>query len=180
MPVWAWIVLGVAVAAFIAAIVAIAAGIWRRAVRGYLRQLIARREEARAIRRALDELIGGLQRGSDEQRSAFADDSEAVERYSLADLSERAHALSDELNAMALPKRVIPAAEALADACEIVSEEANRARQGSIGDESLEALASTDLDRVSRAFSFADAQIAALSAEYGVNEQDVQVKGLYI
>ena len=180
MPVWGWILIGIVAAGVIAAIAAAAAAVWKRAVARYLRQLIGKREEARSVRRAFDDLVTGLQQGSDEQRARFADDADAVERHSLADLGERARGIAEELNTVPVPRRLIPAAEALADASDILAEEADRAGEGSNGEESLEALASTDLDRVSGAFAYADDKIAALAAEFGINEQDLYVRGLYI
>jgi len=180
MPVWAWIVIGVVAAAAIAAIVGAAFALWNRAVRRYVRGLVVKREEARSVRRAFEEIVGALQLGSHEQRAAFADDADAVERHSLADLGARARVLAEELNTMALPERLVPVAEALADAADILAEEASRAGEGSIGDESLEAISSTDLDRVSRAFAHADAMLAPLAEEYGADEHDVYGRGLYI
>jgi hypothetical protein len=180
MPVWGWILIGVVAAGLVAAIAAVSSAIWKKIVARYLRTLIGKREEARSVWRAFDELIGGLQQGTDEQRARFADDPEAAERHLLADFAERARAFSEEVNTMPMPRQLVAAAEALADASDILAEEAHRAGEGSFGDESLEALTSADLKRVSGAFAYADAQVAALSAEFGIDEQDVYVRGLYI
>lgn len=180
MPVWGWILIGVAVAVVIALVAMAASMVWNRAVRRYLLQLIGKREEAGVVRRAFDDMVTELREGSDEVRAAFTDDPDAVERDSLSDLAERARRLAEELNTMPLPRRLVVGAEALADASDILAEEAERAGGGSIGDESLEALASVNLERLASAFSFADAQIAALAVEYGVDEQNLYVKGLYI
>jgi hypothetical protein len=180
MPTWAWIVLGVAAAAVVTALMGTAFTIWNRAVRRYVRTLVGKLQEARAVRKALEGLVGTLRDAPYEERTAFADDPEAVERHSLSDLSGRAHELAEELNTMPLPSRLVPAAEALADAADVLGEEADRAGEGSIGDDSLEALASADLDRVGRAFAFAEARLAPLALEYGVDEKDVYGRGLYI
>lgn len=180
MPVWAWIVVGVVAAAVIAAIVVVAFTAWNRAVRRYITVLVAKREEARSVRRAFEEIVRGLRLGSHQRQAAFAGDPNAVERHSLADMASRARVLAEELNTMALPARLVPAAEALADAADILAEEVSRAGEGSIGDESLEAILSTDLDRVVRAFAHADSMLAPLAEEYGANEQDVYGRGLYI
>ncbi len=81
---------------------------------------------------------------------------------------------------MPLPSRLVPIAEALADAADILAEEAGRAGEGSIGDESLEAISSADIARVGRAFDHADDMLGPFVEEYGVEEQDVYGKGLYI
>lgn len=180
MPVWAWIVLGVVAAAAIAAIVGVAFTAWNRAVSRYVMVLVAKREEARSVRRAFEEILGGLRLSSRKRRAAFADDRNAVERHSLADLAAHARVLAEELNTLALPARLIPAAEALADAADILAEEVGGAGEGSIGDVSLEAIESADLDRVSRAFAHADSMLAPLAEEYGADEQDVYGRGLYI
>jgi hypothetical protein len=180
MPTWTWIVIGVAAAAAVAALMGIAFTVWNRAVRRYVRLLVAKLQEGRGVRRALEELVGALRDASAEERAAFADDPQAVERHSLADLSSRAHELAEELNTMPLPQRLVESAEALADAADVLGEEADRAGEGSIGDESLMALASADLERVSRAFAYAEAKLAPLVSEFGVDEQDVYGGGLYI
>ncbi len=180
MAVWQWILIGVAAAGAVAAIVAVLSAVWNRVVVRYLRQLLAKREEARAVRRAFDELVVGLQQGTDEERARFADDPEAVERHSLADLGEHARGLAEDLNTMPMPRRLIGVAEVLADASDILAEEAERVGEGSIGDESLEALASADLDRVRRAFAHADERVGSASAEYGIDEQEAYGRGLYI
>jgi len=180
VPVWAWILIAVAVAAVIAVAVVVASSFWHRAVGRYLRRVVGKREEARTLRRAFEELVVGLREGPDVERARFADDPEAIEHHSLADLSDQARVLAEELNAMPLPRRLVPAAEALADASDIVAEEADRAGEGTIPDERLEALASTDLERVNRAFAFADARISPLCEEYDVDEADVYGRGLYI
>ncbi len=180
MPVWAWIVLSVVAAAAIAAIVGVAFAAWNRAMRRYMMALVAKREEARSIRRAFEEIVRGLRLGSDKRQAAFADDPNAVERHSLADLASRARVLAEELNTMALPARLIPAAEALADAADILAEEVGGAGEGSIGDVSLEAIESADLDRVGRAFAHADSILVPLAEECGADEQDVYGRGLYI
>ncbi len=180
MPVWAWIVIAIAVVAAIAIAAVVGSLIWRRISTRYLRDLIGTSEEANAVRRAFDDLVGGLQRGSEEQRAKFADDPEAVERQSLADLHERARRIAEELNTMPLPTKFIPVAEAFADASDILAEEAERAGEGTIGDESLESLRMTDLNRVSQAFAYADAKVKALAEQYGIADEDVYGKGLYI
>ncbi len=180
MPVWAWILIAVLTTVAIAAVAVAVFAVLRRAQARYLRRLAGSREEAKALKRAFDELVGGLQQGTHERRAMFADDPEAIERHSLADLSGRARALAEELNTAPMPQRFVGAAEALADASDILAEEAERAGEGSIGDESLEALVSADLNRVDRAFSYADEHVGPLIAEYDIDEQDVDVKGLYV
>lgn len=180
MPIWAWALMAVAAAAVVAALVVGGLLLWKRVVVDHLSRLVGKREEAKALRRVFDELVSGLQEGTPERRGRFADDPDALERHSLADLGERARALAEELNTMSMPHRLVSAAEALADAADILAEEADRAGEGSIGDESLEALASADLNRVALAFAHADEQIAPLVAHYGIDEKDVYVRGLYV
>ena len=180
MPVWAWILIAVAAAAIIATVVVVLTSAWNRAVRRYAHHLVGKREEARSIKRALEELLGQLRTGPDEERARFADDPEAIERHSLSDLAARARVLAEELNTMPLPRRLVPSGEALADAVDVLAEEAERAGEGSNGDERLEALTMADLERVGRAFAFADARLGPLCQEYGVDDESMYGRGLYI
>lgn len=173
-----WVGIALAVVGVVAAAVVLVLAVWKGVVRGHLRKLMGKREEGRILRRAFDELVGGLQEGPIEELERVVGDIEAVERHSLSDLHENARILAEEVNVMALPARLIPVSEALADAVDVLAEEADKAGEGSIGDDNLEALRSIDRARVDRAFAYVDARVSALAEEYGVNEQEVRGRGL--
>lgn len=178
MPSWLWIVIGVACAGAVATAVVAAITAWNNAVRKYLERLLGRREEARAVRRAFDELIAQV-RSSDAEKAAFADDPEALERHSVDELRDRARQLAEELNTIALPKKLVTAAETLADACDILAEEAGRVGDELIADEALEALEAIDLTRVDAAYAHADAEFATVCASCGVEDSASYAGGLY-
>ena len=178
MPSWLWVVIGVAVAAGVTAAVVAGISAWNRAVRNYFLRLMSRREEARNIRRAFEGLVTQV-RSIEEQKTAFADDAEAVERRSLAELRDRSHQLAQELNTVALPKRLWSVAEALADACDILGEEAGRVGDEVTGDAALEALDAIDLARVGSAFAYSDLRFAETSEDVGVEDSETFAGGLY-
>jgi hypothetical protein len=180
VPLWAWIALGVGGAAVVTAVVVAITSAWNRKVRRHVVQLLGKREEARSVRRAFEDLVAGLRDGGDEIRARFADDLEAVERHSLVEIAERARLIAEETNTIPMPGRLVPAAEALADAADILAEEAERVGEGVLGDEALEALASIDLARVGAIFEHAYALIGSVWDAYHVNDTAVYGGGLYI
>lgn len=180
MPVLVWIAIGVGGAALVTVAVVLSVSAWNRFVRGYIVQLLGKREEARTVRRAFEDIVTLLREGSDSDRGEFADDPEAVERHSLVELALRARELAEETNTMPLPKRLIQAAEALADAADILAEEAGRVGEGALGDEALEALGTIDLSRIDRIYEHAFAQVDAVRDVYHVDETAVYGGGLYI
>lgn len=178
MPSWLWIVIGVAAAAVVAGLVVAGITAWNNAVRGYFLRLMSRREEARTVRRAFEGLVTQV-RSSDAERTAFADDRDTVERRSLAEVRDRARMLGEELNTVALPKKLWPSAEALADACDVLAEEAGRVGDDVVGDAALEQLDAADVARVTAAFAHADGQFTRMSAALGVEDSGTFAGGLY-
>lgn len=180
MPAWVWIAIGVGGAAVVTAVVVVVSTAWNRAVRRYVLQLLGKREQARSVRRAFEDIVNGLREGGDRALGEFADDPHALERHSFAEIVERARLIGEEANTMPMPSRLVPAAEALADAADILAEEAGRVGEGLIGDEALEALASVDLARVEAIFEHAYSLIAVARDAYHVDETTVYSGGLYI
>ena len=178
MPSWLWIVIGVVVAGAVAAAAVASITAWNNAVRKYLQRLMGRREEARATRRAFEGLVVQL-RTNEQAKSSFVDDREALERRSIEELRDRGRLLAEELNTVALPKKLVPAAEMLADACDILAEEAGRVGEELVGDEALEALDAVDLNRIAAAFDHVDAEFAKVCAAYGVEDSASYAGGLY-
>ena len=178
MPSWLWIVIGVVAAAIVTAAVVVGITAWTNAVRKYFMRLMSRREEARNVRRAFEGLVGQV-RASESEKTAFADDRDALERRSMVELSDRARLLAEELNTVALPKRLWPSAEALADACDILAEEAGRVGDEARGDSALEALDAIDLQRVELAFANADRRFATMSEALHVEDSGSYAGGLY-
>ena len=178
MPSWLWIVIGVVAAAVVTGLVVAGITAWNNAVRSYFLRLMGRREEARTVRRAFEGLVDQV-RSSDAEKTAFADDRDTLERRSMAELRDRARMLGEELNTIALPKRLWPSAEALADACDVLAEEAGRVGDDVVGDVTLEQLDAVDLARVEAAFAHADRQFTKMSAALGVEDSGTFAGGLY-
>jgi len=75
---------------------------------------------------------------------------------------------------------MVPAAEALADAADILAEESGRVGEGTVGLTVLDALDSIDLVRVDRIFEHAFELITAVREAYHVDDSTVFGGGLYI
>ena len=180
MPAWLWIVIGIGAAAVVTAVVVVALSVWNGIAKRHVVQLLGKREEARSVRRAVEEIVTSLRDGSEARRTEFAEDPDGIERHSLLELTQRARALAEEVNTMPMPARIVPAAEALADAADILAEESGKVGEGSVGPATLEALDSIDLDRVDRIFEHAFGLIAAVRDAYHVDDSTVFGGGLYI
>ena len=178
---WVWFVVGAGSLLFVAA--GVFGGLYalRVAERRYLLMLISRREAVFAVRQALESAVSRLAQGSDDRLELFSSDPESPDRRVLREIESRAHVLEDELDAVALPKRLIPAAEALADAAFVVAREAGKVRSETIDDSALEALGSIDLSAVARAFEKATTAIADTCELCGMDEDAaVYGGGLYL
>jgi hypothetical protein len=136
----------------------------------------SRSERALCCFPATDEAVVRLAEGSDEQLSAFADDPDSQERKMLHEVRIRAQILRDELDTMSLPKRLVPAAEALGDAAYIVSKEAAKIRDNDTGSVVLSELGTIDLGTVAEVFERA-ASAVSLTCQVCDVEEDAAVYG---
>lgn len=178
-----WVIVAIGAGGVLLLVAAAAGGVlaWRAAERRYLLRLISRREGVLAVRQALESAVTRLSEGSDERLGLFAWDIESLDRRVLAEVASRARALADELDMMALPKRLIPAANALSDAAYVVAREAGKVPNDMTGDQALEMLGSIDLDDVSRVFEAATVEVASMCRSCGVDEDAaVYGGGLYL
>ncbi|MCE5202981.1 MAG: hypothetical protein LLG24_01995 [Actinomycetia bacterium] len=153
--------------------------LWRRAVRRYLLGLIGRREGIRAGLRSLENIIRQLSALSDGELVALALDPDTEERRELAEVASQMHIAAEDLATMALPKRLVTAADALSDAAELLWEQAQAVATGE-GVEVLDAIAAIDLVAVRGFLSLADGEIVGLMEQYHVEEPAVYGGGLYI
>lgn len=152
---------------------------WRRMVKRHLVQLIGKREGVRAGLASIERVVAGLAQSSDGELVAIALDPDAEERRALAEIASRMRIAAEDLATMALPKQLIDAANDMSDAAELLWEQ-SEAVVAADGVGVLDALAAIDLAPVRRFLSDADAGIAALQAEFHVDEQVVYGGGLYI
>ena len=181
MALWGWIAVGAgSVLVGVALLVGAVYG-WRAVERRYLLRLISRREAVLAVRQALEDALSRLAEGSDEQLHLFARDPDSLDRRALQEVWIRARILSDELDTMALPKHLIPAASRLADAAYEVSHEAGKVHDGDSDDLALEALASIDLSAIAAVFAAARVEMTRICEVCSVEEDaSVYGGGLYL
>ena len=176
MPLWGGIALAAGVVLLLGALGVMGFLGWRALERRYLVRLISRREAVSAVRQALEGAVIRLAEGSDAQLSLFADDPDSQERKMLHEVRIRAQILRDELDTMSLPKRLVPAAEALADAAYIVNKEAAKIGDDDKGPVVLSELGTIDLGTVAEVFERAASAVNLTCQVCGV-EEDAAVYG---
>ncbi|NTU71906.1 MAG: hypothetical protein HGB10_08840 [Coriobacteriia bacterium] len=176
VPLWGLIALGVGALLLIGALAVMGFLSWRSLERRYLVRLISRREAVFAVRQALEEAVIRLAEGSDEQLQLFADDPDSHERKMMHEVRIRSQILRDELDTMSLPKRLVPAAESLADAAYIVNRESAKIKDNETGSGVLAELGTIDLGTVAEVFERAAAAIA-LTCQVCDVEEDAAVYG---
>ena len=176
MPLWGALSLGLGLVLLLGALGFIAYLVFRAMERRYLLRLISRREAVFAVRQALEDAVVRLAEGTDEQLSAFADDPDSLERKILHEVRIRAQILRDELDTMSLPRRLVPAAEALADAAFVVGMEAAKIRDADSGALVLGELGTIDLGSVAEVFERATAAVS-LTCQVCDVEEDAAVYG---
>jgi hypothetical protein len=176
VPLWGVIALVLGAVLLLGALGVMAFLGWRSLERRYLLRLISRREAVYAVRQALEDAVVRLAEGSDEQLELFADDPDSQERKMLHEVRIRAQILRDELDTMSLPKRLIPAAEALGDAAYIVGKEAGKIQDKDTGPIVLTELGTIDLGTVAEVFERAAAAVS-LTCQVCEVEEDAAVYG---
>ena len=181
MALWGWIAIGAGGVLIAAAMVIAAIYGWRELERRYLLRLVTRREAIDAVRLALEDTVSRLAQGSDEMLSLFAADTDAQERRSLHEVTSRARILADELDMMALPKKLIPAADALADTAFAIGREAGKVHDDCLGDSAFDALGSIDLSSVSALYAAASLEVQRVCEVCGLQDDAaVYGGGLYL
>lgn len=180
MPQWAVITIIVGAVALTAALSAALWWGWRAYERQQLLRLIGRLEAAEAAAQALVDSIGRLSEAPDDELEAFTEDPDAAERRVLTEVRQRAHILYDELDHMALPGRLVPIAEAVADAAFVISREAGCITEADVGEQALEKLATIDLESVGGYVARARTTLGAMCAVCGLEDTAVYGGGLYL
>ncbi|GAV31347.1 hypothetical protein emb_1c0082 [Coriobacteriaceae bacterium EMTCatB1] len=174
------IVLLAALAAIVLAGVVVGALLlWRRTVKRYLITLIGRREGVRAGLDSFAAVVKRLADASDGDLIAFALDDGHEDRKALREVASRMRVDAIELATMPLPKELIPLADDLSDAAELVAEQAEAISEAT-GPATLDQLAAVDLPGIRRYLDSADAAIAHLKGKYRLEDDVVYGGGLYI
>lgn len=174
-----YMAIGAGTLVLVIVIIGLARLAWRRQVRRYIVTLIGAREDVKNAFATVQKSSQALSRATDGELVAFALDPTSEERRTLGDIGERMAITADELQTMALPKRLWPAANALADAAVLLSGQASRVSGGQ-GTEVLDALSELDLVGVVSLLEAADAVLGDVCERYGVSEDAVYGGGLYI
>lgn len=179
MPIWAWIAIAGGVLVLVAALLAVVFG--RRAYeRRLLLRLVVRTEAVEAASSALVDSVGHLSAASDEEIEVFADEVDSVGRKVFSEVHERARMIAEEMDRVPMPKRLVPAAEAVADAAFMVAEQAGKVDGELTGTEALDALSSVDLAEVRRYTQKARVLVTGACEVCGLDETAVYGGGLYL
>jgi hypothetical protein len=175
-----WIALAAGAALLVAAAVVLAVVGWRAYVRRALLRLLVRAEAVDALASALYDAFERLASGSDDELEIFVEEPESVERRAFHEIRARANMLADELDRMPLPKKLLPAAEALADAAYVICEQSSLVHEDDAGTAALDGLAEIDLGRV-RAYTRRARHLVTGTCDVcGLDEMAVYGGGLYL
>ena len=181
MPVWGWVAIGAGGVLLLAAAVIGSILGWRAAERRFLLRLVRRREAIDAVRQALEDVVSHLAQGSDETLNHFAEDPNSIERRTLHEVTSRARILADELDSMSLPKKLVPAADALGDAAYAIAIEAGRVHDEQSDDAAFDALGSIDLTAIAGTYAAATREVQHACEVCGLQEDAaVYGGGLYL
>lgn len=180
MPVWAWIAIVGGTLLVAAALVAASVLAWRSYERRVLLRLLVAMQGVEAAGDGLRDVVEHLALAADEQLETFADEPDSVERRALAELTMRAGILTEELDAMPLPARFQPVAEALADAAFLIGEQAGTVTDEQRGTQALESLGRVDLALVRGYTEKARTLLTGACEVCGLEDTAVYGGGLYL
>lgn len=172
--------IAIGVILLLAAAIASLVLVMRAYERRKLLRLLGKAENIDAAIRTLEETLERLSVSEDAVLEHFAQDSEALERRVLHELSSRMTVLSDELDHTPEPTSLVKAAEALADSAYLVAYNSGRVGDEDMGEVALDRLEEVDLAAVEAYQAKARAILARLSEEFGVEDTAVYGGGLYL
>ncbi len=180
-PQWVWILITVASLVVVVSVGWLVGGwLWHRFSRRYLVQLIGRRENFIASQRTLEAVIRHLADEPEESLLEFAQDPGSPDRQAFFDVAHRMQLLADEAWTTPLPKRLWPLGQALGDAAATLAMEAGSVSEDMDADGVLTALASVNVERVTRAFEEAVKLMTEAREYYDIDDTAVYGGGLYI
>ena len=180
MPLWGLIAIVAGGVLLAAASILGGFALWRAIEKRQVVRLVGRIEAVESGSAALTDIVTHLANGSDADLLLFAEDATSTDRHALQEVSSQASILSAELDEMPLSKRLVPVAEALADAAYVIAREAGRVGGDVVGDGALEALASVDLGSVVEMVSAARERVEAVCDACGLDDAAVYGGGLYL
>ena len=153
---------------------------WRAWVRRCAVGLVGRLEVVESLGLALYDLVEEVAKSTDAEFDRFIIEEDGAVRRAFVELRVRSHALAQELDTIALPATILPAAEALADAAVVVSEEAETVEEALTAAEPAAVLMAVDLGRVRAYANKAQALLSDACVELGIEDLAVYGGGLYL
>ena len=156
-----FVIIAVVTAGLIAATIVLARLAWRRQVRRYLMDLVGRRDVIGTGLSSAQAVVRTLAESDTDGLVAFAQN-DSDERTALSEIAARMSIEASELEAVALPKRLWPLADALGEAARTLA-----AQTGAVGEatglDAIDGLAGLDLEVVRAFISRADEEIRSVS-----------------
>lgn len=180
MPLWAAIAVGVGAFLALAALGVGGYFAWRAYTKRILLRLVGRTEAVESTATALVDVLTRLAEAEDSELTDFANDPESGERRALHEVALKARMLTDEVDAMPLPRPLLQLAESLADTAYVVGVEASRVTADRRGHEALEELAGIDLESVRAYIKQTRYRLNELCGHYGLVDTAVYGGGLYL
>ena len=180
MPLWGWIVTGIAVVAVIAGLVAAGFLARKASERNSAMVLVARREGVDFVRQALADSLSRLAEGTDDALRTFADNPDSIERRALSEVASRSALLAEEIDTTPFPKSLLRAGVALGDTAYLIARESAKVQPGMRGDVALAALGSIDLEAVETYYRAALVAVEDACESCGLEDANVYGGGLYL
>ena len=180
MPIWLWLTVIIGVALLTAALVVLAFLGWRAWERRLLLKLVVRAEAADAVGAAFYDIVKSVSDAQAADFDAFVSDPNSTERRALAEVRERSRLMVEELDHLALPRRFVRVAEALADAAHVVVDEVDTVEEAVAGEEPGALLMAVDLSRVRAYAQRARLLLTDACKELGLEDTAVYGGGLYL
>lgn len=180
MSVWAVVAIVLGALLLLAAAAVLGVVAWRGYERRKLLYLLVRTEAVEAAASALTSVVTRLATGTDEELAAFANDPESMERRTLAEVESRARILTGELDRVALPRKLVPEAEAIADAAYMIADQASCIPEGERGMGVLDRLGCIDLELVRGYTNKARTLLRGMCDQCGLDDTAVYGGGLYL
>ncbi len=181
VPDWVlYIIAGVGILLIITGAVVLGAVWWRWRVRRYVIRLVGWCEGTQSAYRGLEEVATRLAGATDAELIEFASDSTHLDRKALVEIATQQAIADEELETVALPKRLWAIGANLAAAARAVSREASRVGEDAGPDAVLEGMGRIDLGSAALAVTGAAQALHGVCEELGVEDRAVYGGGLYI
>lgn len=180
MPFWVFIAIGLGSLLVLGALAGLGYFGWHAYERRMVFRLVGRAEGVEAAAAALVDAVSRLAEASDDEIALFASDPDNIERRAFAEVYSRASILATELDRMPLPQRLVPAAEAIADAATVVKRQAELVNDEDAAASVLEKIAEINLTDVRTYTDKARAFLLRTCDACGLDDTALYGGGLYL